>query len=348
MKAKKEHIDERKEQIRVEHLTKSFPGIAAPVVENLSFTLRQGEILALIGPSGCGKTTTLRLIAGFTAPDAGRVFLHGRDVTTLPPQERRIGIVFQDYALFPHMTVEENICFGMRLAPKKERPKKAVKWMRLMELEGLGKRYPHELSGGQQQRTALARTLSAEPDLVLLDEPFSNLDAALRTSTRKEMRRLFKDTGVTAILVTHDQAEALSFADRLGMMSSGKLRQIDTPERMYLQPNSRFVAEFLGHSNLLRVDLSGRTAQSPLGPITTTTEGRGPCWVSLRPEQLELVPDERAIGRIVHKEFRGRDFFCHVDYGGRELMVVAPFDCPIEPGSPVRIRVARPAVVLED
>jgi len=333
------------EQIRVAGLRKSFAG-AGPVVDGLSFSLGQGEILALLGPSGCGKTTILRMIAGFEAPDCGRIFLHGLDVTGLPPQQRKIGIVFQDYALFPHMTVLENIAFGMRAVPRGERPAKAVRWIRLLELENLEQRYPHELSGGQQQRVALARTLAAEPDLVLLDEPFSNLDAALRNSTRKEMRRLFKERGVTAILVTHDQSEALSFADRVGMMSAGRLQQLDTPEKIYQHPENVFVAEFLGHTNLLEVELNGCQALSPLGPLTTLTSGQGRCWVSLRPEHLDLVSDPAGEGQVVSREFRGHDCFYHVNYRGREYKVLAAFDCRLALGEKVSLRVVRPGVVL--
>jgi iron(III) transport system ATP-binding protein len=335
------------EQIRVEGLGKSFSS-AGPVVDGLSFSLNRGEILALLGPSGCGKTTTLRMIAGFEAPDCGQTFLHGRDVTRLPPQERKIGIVFQDYALFPHMTVLENIAFGMRSVPRRERADRAVYWISLLELEKLEQRYPHELSGGQQQRVALARTLAAEPDLVLLDEPFSSLDAALRNSTRKEMRRLFKERGVTAILVTHDQLEALSFADRIGMLSAGRLQQLDTPEKIYQNPENLFVAEFLGHTNLLEVELDGCQSQSPLGPLTTVTGGQGRCCVSLRPEHLELVSDPAGEGQVISREFRGHDCFYHVECQGREYKVLAAFDCRITLGERVSLRIIRPGVVLRD
>lgn len=336
------------EQIRVENLCKSFPGTANSVVSHLSFTLHTGEILALLGPSGCGKTTTLRTIAGFESPSQGRIFLHGQDVTDLPPQHRRIGIVFQDYALFPHMSVLENICFGMRLIVQRERPAKAQQWLALMELQGLESRYPHELSGGQQQRVALARTLAAEPDLVLLDEPFSNLDAALRESTRKEMRRLFKQTGTTVILVTHDQAEALSFADKVGVMSQGKLCQFNTPENIYQTPNSAFVAEFLGHTNLIEVDIQNQQASSPLGTLNIHTNETGRQWVSLRPEYIELTPDPLANGRVISREFRGHDFFYHVELNGQEYKVLAPFHCSLALGTPVAMRATQPAVVVKN
>lgn len=339
--------DDRTEQIRVRGLTKHF-GAGAAVVDDLSFVLHQGDILALLGPSGCGKTTTLRMIAGFETPDQGEIYLHGREVSGLPPQQRRIGIVFQDYALFPHMTVAQNIMFGMRLVPRRERAARLGKWTRLMALEGLEQRYPHQLSGGQQQRVALARTLAAEPDLLLLDEPFSNLDAALRNSTRNEMRRLLKDAGVTVILVTHDQAEALSFADQVGMMTAGRLCQIDTPERIYQQPDNAQVAEFLGHTNLVRAELADGVATTPLGTMTTTVTKSGTFWVSVRPEHLELVFDPQGEGRIITREFRGPDCYYEVAYRGQDYKVLSPFYCTLNLGEPVSLRLVHPGVVLQD
>ncbi|WLD59164.1 ABC transporter ATP-binding protein [Salinispirillum sp. LH 10-3-1] len=337
------------EQIRITHLSKQYAGTDVPAVSDLSFELYKGEILALLGPSGCGKTTTLRLIAGFEQPDQGTIHLHGEDVTALPPQQRRIGIVFQDYALFPHMTVEQNICFGMRQLTKKLRPARAAEWMDLMNLNSLGKRYPHELSGGQQQRVALARTLAAEPDLVLLDEPFSNLDASLRESTRNEMRRLFKKAGTTAILVTHDQAEALSFADKVGVMAGGTLRQLDSPQNIYQRPDNAFVAEFLGHTNLLDVEASGHTAQSALGEIELHSAAQGLVVVSLRPEHMHLEPSTEPAPNtctVISREFRGHDYFYVVHAQGRDYKVLAPFDCNLALGEKALLTARQPAVVL--
>lgn len=339
--------DQHSEQIRVDGLTKSFGG-DAPVVDDLSFVLHQGEILALLGPSGCGKTTTLRMIAGFETPDAGQIYLHGQNVTNLPPQQRRIGIVFQDYALFPHMRVADNIQFGMRQVPRRQRPERLKKWLRLMALEGLEQRYPYQLSGGQQQRVALARTLASEPDLLLLDEPFSNLDAALRNATRNEMRQLIKQAGVTVILVTHDQAEALTFADQVGMMTDGRLCQLDTPEKIYQQPDNALVAEFLGHTNLLQAQLDGEVATTPLGTMTTTVKKQGSFWVSVRPEHLEVVSDPAGEGRIVNREFRGPDCFYEVEFRGQLYKVLSPFYCTLNTGEPVSLRIVHPGVVLKD
>ncbi len=347
VQANENRAAERTEQIRVEGLSKSFGG-GDRVVDDLSFTVLQGDILALLGPSGCGKTTTLRMIAGFETPDAGDIFLHGRKVTNLSPQKRNIGIVFQDYALFPHMRVDENIMFGMRLIPPAERAARIDKWLDLVALRGLEKRYPHQLSGGQQQRVALARTLAAEPDLLLLDEPFSNLDAALRNTTRNEMRQLIKETGVTVILVTHDQAEALTFADQVGMMSEGRLCQLGTPEQIYQQPQNALVAEFLGHTNLILAELDGKIAKTPLGTMTTTVQKHGTYWVSVRPEHLEVVSDPEGEGRIMTREFRGPDCYYEVEYRGQEYKVLSPFYCTLNMGEPVSLRIIHPGVVLKD
>lgn len=334
-------------KLRLEGLTKSFTQGADPVVKDLSLELAAGEIMALLGPSGCGKTTTLRMIAGFEQPTAGHIVLDGRDITATPPQQRNIGIVFQDYALIPHMTVAENITFGMRQVKKDQRADRCRQWQSLMQLESLAERYPHELSGGQQQRVALARTLAAEPRLVLLDEPFSNLDTGLRESTRNEMRDLFKRNGTSVILVTHDQAEALSFADRVGVMQRGELVQLDSPHQVYCHPTNAFVAEFLGHTNLLAVNGLGLKAESDLGMMPLARAVQGPAVVSLRPEHLRLHADPNGKGSVYSVEFRGHDYFYQVDLAGVRYKALAPFHCRLAPGDRVNLEPMEPAVVLE-
>lgn len=334
-------------KLKLEGLSKAFSRDAEPVVRDLSLELAAGEIMALLGPSGCGKTTTLRMIAGFERPTAGRIELDGQDVTGLPPQDRNIGIVFQDYALIPHMTVAENITFGMRHVKKAQRPERCHHLQSLMQLESLADRYPHELSGGQQQRVALARTLAAEPRLVLLDEPFSNLDTGLRESTRNEMRDLFKRNGTSVILVTHDQAEALSFADRVGVMRRGQLCQLDSPDQVYCYPTSAFVAEFLGHTNLLAVNGLGLKAESDLGMMPLASAVQGPAMVSLRPEHLRLHADPQGEGCVYSVEFRGHDYFYQVDMAGVRYKALAPFHCRLAPGERVKLEPMEPAVVLE-
>ncbi|WP_217519601.1 ABC transporter ATP-binding protein [Vibrio metschnikovii] len=312
-------------QIQAQQLSKWFTDSDQPAVSDVSFQLQAGEILALLGPSGCGKTTTLRMLAGFEQPNSGQIALHGQEVTQRPAQERNIGIVFQDYALFPHMTVEQNIMFAMRTTPKNQRAAKAIPWLELMGLSHLCHRYPNELSGGQQQRVALARTLAAEPDLVLLDEPFSNLDAALREATRNEMRQLFKRSGTTVILVTHDQAEALCFADKIGVMQQGKLVQIGTPQQVYQQPINAFVAQFLGHTNLITGQVDGDQVQTRLGNITLPGLSEPSVTLSIRPEDIQLssqLNEQQTQATVISREFRGHDYFYTLQLDELNLSVI--------------------------
>lgn len=328
-------------------LSKRYRQGDKPAVEDISFSLENGEILALLGPSGCGKTTTLRMLAGFAEPDSGSMILHGRDITRLQPQDRNIGIVFQDYALFPHMSLARNVAFAMRHVPRRKRQARALEWLDLVGLADLEGRLPHELSGGQQQRVALVRTLAAEPELVLLDEPFSNLDAALREVTRKEVRELFRRTGTSVILVTHDQAEALTFADRVGVMNAGQLIQIDTPQKVYQEPINAFVAEFLGHTNLLQGTARGRQAQTPIGPVSLNVPMSGEVTLSVRPEDLMLRPtSDSHSARVIDREFRGHDYFYIVQDAHRRYCAIAPSHVPLEVGSTVDISARTRASVL--
>ena len=329
------------------HLVRRFRDADRPAVDDVSFDLYRGEILALLGPSGCGKTTTLRMIAGFETPDSGSVFLGERDITRLPTQKRRIGMVFQDYALFPHMTLAENVAFAMTHLPRKQRHTRALEWLALVNMAELGERFPEELSGGQQQRVALVRTLAAEPELVLLDEPFSNLDASLRERTRKEMRELFKKTDTTVILVTHDQAEAMTMADRIGVMRQGQLLQVGPPQAVYREPADTFVAEFLGHTNLLEGEAEGLSASTALGPIALNTQAHGPVTLSLRPEDLALVRSEDPDSAIVvNREFRGHDYFYLLARGESRYCAIIPNHDPLEVGARVRLQTSRQASVL--
>jgi putative spermidine/putrescine transport system ATP-binding protein len=265
------------------------------VVEDLSLKIAQGEFLVLLGPSGCGKTTTLRMIAGFVEPSAGTIKLGGNDVTNLPPWKRNAGLVFQSYALFPHLTVEENVAFGleMRKVPAAETRARVAEALRLVRLEGFGERLPRQLSGGQQQRVALARALAFHPDVLLLDEPLSNLDAKLRAEVRVEIRELQQKLGLTTVMVTHDQDEALSMADRLAVMAHGVVQQVGTQRDLYERPAGRFVAGFVGRSNFLE----GAVAE----PGTFTTAGGlrmacpsnslGKATLAIRPEAVSIGPE---------------------------------------------------------
>lgn len=235
----------------LKNVTKRFGPVVA--VNGVSFHVEKGEFLTILGPSGCGKTTTLRLIAGFEKPDVGEIYIGNVLVNELPPEKRNVGVVFQNYALFPNMTVFDNIAFPLKLKklPKEEISRRVKELLELVQLEGLETRYPRQLSGGQQQRVALARALARDPQILLLDEPLSNLDAKLRVALRHEIRKIQKKLGITTIYVTHDQEEALSISDRVAIMNNGRIEQIGAPEEVYSNPRTYFVAEFLGLKNII-------------------------------------------------------------------------------------------------
>ncbi|MFJ5223256.1 ABC transporter ATP-binding protein [Streptomyces sp. NPDC088400] len=258
--------------VQLDAVSREFAGTAA--VRELDLTVRRGEFTALLGPSGCGKTTTLRMIAGFLEPTAGRVLLEGEDATRLPPERRNIGMVFQSYALFPHMTVEKNVAFGLKMRgiPDGELRTRTGEALELVGLSHLAGRKPKQLSGGQQQRIALARAIAVRPSVLLLDEPLSNLDARLRIQMRQELARIQKETGLTAILVTHDQEEALELADNMVILDQGTVAQQGAPREVFRAPASRFVAEFLGYENFVELP-DGRT-------------------VTIRPEHVEVLSPE--------------------------------------------------------
>jgi len=325
--------------LEVDRLEKTFAAGEAAAVSRASFSVGEGELLALLGPSGCGKTTTLRMIGGFETPDSGRVLLRGRDITHLPPEARGIGFVFQDYALFPHLNVIDNVKFGLRRMSRTEAETRAREMLRLVGLESLARRKPHALSGGQQQRVALARTLAVAPPLVLLDEPFSNLDAAMRVETRQEVRRLLKDTGSAAILVTHDQEEALALADRIAVMESGQVRQIGTPDEIYRNPVNAFVASFIGRSNIVQGRASGMDVDTPFGRLPLSRAANGAVNLAVRPEQIMLEVDPEATASIVGREYRGHDQLYWVQEGERCMLVISGPGAQIPIGSRVRLRI---------
>jgi iron(III) transport system ATP-binding protein len=298
--------------IAVEAVSKRFGAIAA--VDRASLTLERGEFVALLGPSGCGKTTLLRLIAGFEAPDEGSISLAGRVAAGpgawTPPERRQAAMVFQDYALFPHLTVAENVGFGL---PRARRGKRVPEVLGLVGLGELERRYPHSLSGGQQQRVALARALAPEPGVVLLDEPWSNIDPLRRSEMRDELAAILRAAGVTVLLVTHDREEAFSVADRIALMHEGRIEQTGTPEEVYYEPSSRWSAEFVGASNVLAGRVVDGRVETPLGSFAAPSgNGISAVDVVLRPELLELVPDTAGDGEVVAREFRGHDVFYRV------------------------------------
>jgi putative spermidine/putrescine transport system ATP-binding protein len=318
-------------RLEIERLSKSFGATVA--VHEVSLDVRDGEFLVLLGPSGCGKTTTLRMIAGFIAPTGGRVRLGDKDVTALPPWKRNAGMVFQSYALFPHLTVAENVAFGleMRKVPKAEIAPRVVEALRLVRLGGLAERLPRQLSGGQQQRVALARALVIRPDVLLLDEPLSNLDAKLRETVRVEIRELQRQLGTTTVMVTHDQEEALIMADRLVVMSEGSVRQVGTQRELYERPADRFVAGFVGRSNLLpgKMVKPGRFETEGGIAIACAANGAlGPAVIALRPERLVLgAPaaglDNRLTGTVELVSYLGSSIDVHVRVSSADRIVIS-------------------------
>ena len=291
--------------VRVEGLWKTFGAVQA--VAGIGFALPVGQVLGLLGPSGCGKTTALRLVAGVERPDAGTVWLGQRQVagpdTHVPPERRQVGMVFQDYALFPHLNVAENVAFGLPRGT--ERARRVTEALTLVGLDGLDHRWPHELSGGQQQRVALARALAPRPDVLLLDEPFSNLDATLRLRVRAEVRAILAAAGVTAIFVTHDREEALSLADVVAVMDAGRILQLAPPEKLYQAPASPLVARAVGDAAFLAAQARGVAAECELGTISLAGEAHGPVELLVRPENVALSPDPSGPATVVERQYLG-------------------------------------------
>ena len=332
--------------LEVDRLRKRFPHAEGPAVERVSLSLGEGELLALLGPSGCGKTTTLRMIGGFEHPDEGTITLAGRDITRLPPEQRGIGFVFQDYALFPHLNVLENVRFGLRDLARGKADQRAREMLKLVGLDDLENRKPHQLSGGQQQRVALARSLAVAPKLILLDEPFSNLDAKMRVETRQEVRKLLKSTGAAGILVTHDQEEALAMADRIAVMENGRVVQIGTPDEIYRNPATAFVASFIGRSNILTGTASGMNVQTAFGNLPLSRAANGAVNLAVRPEQIMLEPDPAGPAAIVGREFRGHDQIYWVQEGERCMIVISGPGAHLAIGTKVRLRICDCVVPL--
>ena len=336
-----------------------------PVVNGLSFDVAEGERFALLGPSGCGKTTALRLAAGFERPDSGHVTLDGRALvdeggTWVPPESRGIGFVFQDYALFPHLSVRDNVRFGLRGLARKDRTGRVDEVLKLVDLTPFADRMPHQLSGGQQQRVALARAIAPRPRLVLLDEPFSNLDALLRQEMRENVRDLLAEQGMTAVLVTHDQEEAFTFADRVAVMQGGRIEQVGTPEGLYHRPRTLFVAQFLGQTNLVLVGRGGaaggqsvraaRAAPRGVGTGAGVAAARAP-----RPdsEAWRRCAGGGSPGVVTARHFRGHDITYRIRLddsalgGGIDCLVHTDNRAPVDVGAAVAVRALEPAVVLD-
>jgi iron(III) transport system ATP-binding protein len=307
--------------LRVSGLRRTYGPIAA--VDGVELDLRPGEMLTVLGPSGCGKTTLLRLIAGLEAPDGGTIEIAGRRVAgpggVVPPERRRIGMVFQDYALFPHLSVADNVAYGIRRDP--DRAVRVAELLELVNLPDAGDRMPHELSGGMQQRVSIARALAPRPDVILLDEPFSNLDAALRTQVRGDLREILRGAGASAVLVTHDQDEALTLGDRMAVMVRGRIEQVGAPEAVYGEPATPFVATFVGTSNLLHADCGQGSGSTRLGRVRlvgSSARFEGGALVVIRPEHIELEeasdgPADAGAWRVVRRRFAGSEILLEVE-----------------------------------
>jgi iron(III) transport system ATP-binding protein len=334
-------------------LVKRFGDTVA--VDGVDLEVPRGSLTALLGPSGCGKTTVLRMIAGLLDPDAGTIEVHGRRVTgpdvAIPPERRNIGMVFQDYALFPHLSVARNVGYGLSSLPRRERRTRTGEALELVGLSGLGDRLPTALSGGQQQRVALARALAPQPDLVLLDEPFSNLDAALRATVREDVRTILRAADQTAVFVTHDQEEALSLADRVAVMEAGRLHQLADPQTLYTQPATRFVAEFVGEADVLPGRRAGRfLVDTPIGRLATASALTSDTTaVVIRPESLRLRRAPEGPGLVVGITYFGHDQLIQVDIGqGRTLRSRRGPQLDLERGDRVALEVDGAVVAFDE
>ncbi len=332
--------------LRLNGIKKQFPKTTAAAVADISLKVERGEIISLLGPSGCGKTTLLRLIAGFERPDAGAIAIAGETVAGagvwVHPENRHLGMVFQEYALFPHLTVADNVAFGLQkrrgekfslkvwrksLTDPKAIRRRVAELLDLVGLQGLEKRYPHELSGGQRQRVALARALAPSPEMVLLDEPLSNLDLQVRLYLREEVRKILKNTGTTAIFVTHDREEALAISDQVAVMRSGAIEQLGTPEEIYREPASRFVAGFVTEANFLTARRMGQQWETEVGCFDILESGMNSelsnmdlAELMIREEDLILHPNEQAPVVIRDRQFLGREHrYCLIAPSGKEI-----------------------------
>ena len=311
------------------------------IVDGVDFRLEKGQIACLLGPSGCGKTTLLRCIAGFEEIAGGEIRLHGKVVSStgqrVAPEKRQIGMVFQDYALFPHLTIEQNVAFGLGRKPAADAHLRVRQLLATVGLGGQGEKYPHELSGGQQQRVALARALAPRPELILLDEPFSNLDVGLRERLSAEVREILKREGSTAILVTHDQNEAFAMADEIGIMYQGRIQQWDVPYNLYHRPANRFVADFIGQGvlvpgvvgilNSVRMELGTLTSDTPVECSETCAHCDNGCKVDilLRPDDIVHDDQSKLQAEVLHKAFRGADILYTLRLAsGTEVLSLVP------------------------
>lgn len=338
--------------VALDNVSKSFA--TAKAVSQLTISVDKGEFFSLLGPSGCGKTTTLRLIAGLDRPDEGTIAINGQQVaaqnTWVQPEKRGVGIVFQDYALFPHMTITQNVGFGLAGCQRETAKERVDEMLDLTGLDGLGGRYPHELSGGQRQRVALARSLAPSPRVILLDEPFSNLDADLREELRGETKRILKAQGATTILVTHDQEEAFSLSDRVGVLNNGALEQNGTPMEIYHHPRSRFVADFVGMADFIDAEVKGEVVSSVFGTFQlngSQTQTTGPVKLMIRPDDVGFSLDPAGEATIVEARFQGASilYLLQLD-NGKAIHAIRPSSEIVPVGARARVTLDARHIVI--
>lgn len=331
-------------KLTIESLSKQFLDNLTPAVNQISFSVKDQEILSFVGPSGCGKTTTLRMIAGLERPDEGTITLNNKVINSakvfVPPELRNIGMVFQDHALFPHLRVFDNIAFGLKGKSKKEINVRVNELLELIAIASLAKRYPHQLSGGERQRVALARALAPDPELLLMDEPFSSLDAHLRLEVREQVRNILKASKTTAIFVTHDQDEALFMGDRLAVFNHGKIEQIGIPEGIFHDSGTRFVAQFMGDSDFLQGLATQGGVQTRMGffPQNHSLDNNLPVEIAVRADDINFTPDENGNGTILYRFFRGAFNFYRVQLDSGEILHVFKLHTEIyQPGKRIKI-----------
>jgi iron(III) transport system ATP-binding protein len=337
--------------VRLDSVSKNFETTKA--ISNLTVEIGKGDFFSLLGPSGCGKTTTLRLIAGLERPDAGTIAIGGEVVaspgTWIAPEKRGIGIVFQDYALFPHMTVAQNVAFGLHGCGRAQIKARTEELIELTGMKGLFGRYPHELSGGQRQRVALARSLAPNPRVILLDEPFSNLDADLREELRWETKRILKEQGATTILVTHDQEEAFSLSDRVGVLRNGKLEQLGSPEEIYHRPCNKFVADFVGKADFIDGIAEGAIVHSTFGsfPLDGCYPGTKQVELMIRPDDVRFTPNAAGQAMIIESRFLGASVLYRLQFAdGRIINAIRHSVKSVPVGSRVHVTVDAKHIVI--
>jgi iron(III) transport system ATP-binding protein len=346
--------------IRVNEISKVFPGSEKGAVQQFSLDIKRGEIVSLLGPSGSGKTTTLRMIAGFELPDSGTISIDGAvvhsSVHSVPPEKRGIGMVFQDYALFPHLNIEKNVAFGIQKLSRKDRDARVNEVLKLVGLTEFKTRMPNELSGGQQQRVALARALAPAPKVVLMDEPFSNLDTSLKERMRTDVATILRNAGVAAIIVTHDQQDAFAISDRVVVMNQGVIQQIDEPKAMYRCPNNCFVAQFIGKTNLLQGRLAAdqKHVFTHIGKVclpAVTKDLIDQVTLSIRPEGCRLVDQGTYCGEVQNVVYSGSNQEVTVrlrtdDGQYTNMLVYAPIEHDVKPGEIVSFNIAPELVAV--